>query len=298
MQWYDANLVQLQSVMVYILLGLSLQVVLRAGIFSMASIGFFGVGAYGAAILANDGHNVVISVGVPVVVGFVGGALLALVVVKLRGLYLGLVTLAFTLILSVLEGNGGELTGGAIGLYGIPQLAPMPLLVSVVLVVILLVSQLQRGGVGRSLDILRLNEDLARSLGFDPIRRRNLLMSLSSGLGALAGSLHVLCVSYVSPGTADFGLVVVGLTLIVVGGMNSWVGAIVGAVFVVWLPVTMGSTIGPWGNLIFGAAVVLVATFAPDGIVGIVSRLVAFIRKTWLTGEAYGSGRRLSWPRS
>jgi ABC-type branched-subunit amino acid transport system permease subunit len=276
--WYSAHLTLIQATLVYTLLALSLQVVLRSGVFSLAGIGFFGLGGYTAGILAKHGQSAPVAILVPLVGGIVFGYLLSLPLVRLRGLYLGLVTVGFDLILNVFATNGGKLTGGAVGLFGIPLLVNTPVILTIVVVAIVLVSQLERRNMGRGFEALRLNEDLARSLGLEVTRQRNFAFALSAALGAVAGALQVLFFTSINPGTAGFELIVLGLTMAVLGGVGTWLGAAVGAVIVTWLPEFLGSSVGQWRNLVYGAVVVIIAVYAPDGIVGLVKRGAHFVR--------------------
>jgi branched-chain amino acid transport system permease protein len=274
--WYTAHLTLIQSSFIYVLVAMSLQVTLRSGVFSLAGIGFFGLGGYAAAILAKHGQGVFVTMAVPIVGGAIVGYLLSLPLVRLRGLYLGLVTISFDLILNVFANNGGSFTGGAVGIFGIPQLVNTTAIIIITAVAVLLVSQLERKNFGRAYESLRLNEDLAASLGIEVIRQRNFAFALSAVLGSTAGALNVLTFSAINPSTAGFQLVVLGLTMAVLGGINSWLGSAVGAVIITWLPNILGP-IGEWRQLIYGSIVVVIAVYAPEGIVGTVRQLARWI---------------------
>jgi branched-chain amino acid transport system permease protein len=275
--WYSAHLTLIQTTLVYTLLALSLQVVLRSGVFSLAGIGFFGVGGYTAAILAKHGQPAAVAILAPIIGGAVFGYILSLPLIRLRGLYLGLVTVGFDLILNVFATNGGELTGGAVGLFGIPLLVNTPIILGIAVVGLVLVSQLERRNIGRGYEALRLNEDLARSLGLEVTRQRNFAFALSASLGAASGALQVLSFTSIAPDTAGFPLIVLGLTMAVLGGVGTWLGAVVGAVIVTWLPEFLGSSVGVWRNLVYGIIVVVIALYAPDGIVGLAKRGIGLV---------------------
>jgi branched-chain amino acid transport system permease protein len=276
--WYDAHLTLIQSSFIYILLAVSLQVALRSGSFSLASVGFFGIGGYAAGILANHGYGQFVCIGFAGVLCAVGGYVLALPLSRLRGLYLGLVTVAFDLILNVVAVNGGSLTGGALGLYGIPAIVNTGTIVGIVVVALVLVSQLERRNFGRSFEALRLNEEVAASMGIEVVRQRNFAFALSAVLGGLAGALNVLTFTTVNPTSAGFELVVLGLTMAVLGGVNSWLGAAIGAVIVTWLPQMLGAA-GEWRQVVYGGIVVIVAVFAPTGILGILTSTYRWVRR-------------------
>ena len=222
--WYSAHVVLFQTTAIYAVLALSFQVVLRSGVFSFASVGFFGIGAYVSANLAKHGVSGVLSM----IIVFVGSAIfgyaLSLPLVRLRGLYLGMVTFAFDQILIVVANNGGTYTGGPVGLFGIPFDVSTLELFIVAAICLLLVSQLERRSIGRSISVLRVDEQLARSMGVEVNRQRNFIFALSAALGGLAGVLNTFNFSTIAPGGFGFDLIVAGLTMAVVGGIGSWLG--------------------------------------------------------------------------
>jgi branched-chain amino acid transport system permease protein len=118
--WYEAHATLFQTTAIYVLLALSFQVVLKSGIFSFFSVGAFGIGAYTAANLATRGVPLIVTLLIVVVTMAAVGYLLAIPLMHLRGLYLGMVTFAIDEILVVVATNGGKITGGAVGLFGVP----------------------------------------------------------------------------------------------------------------------------------------------------------------------------------
>jgi len=266
------NQVLFQTTAIYVILALSFQVVLRTGVFSFASVGFFGIGGYLGAKLALAGLGMPLVLLITVVVCAVVGYLLALPFVRLRGLYLGMVTVAFDQVMLIVANNGGELTGGANGLFGIPFGLSTTGLFVVAALCVLLVSQLERRVLGRSLEAIRTDENLAKSLGFSVLKDRNFIFALSATLGGLAGALQATNFSFF--GTASFGfeMVIMGLTMAVVGGVDSWIGAVIGAVFVVWFPSIGTSISGTWQQILYGALIILVVTYEPGGVYGLLRR--------------------------
>ena len=149
--WYAMNVVLIQTTLTTLLLALSIQVPMRFGVFSFAGVGAFGIGGYGSAIaMVSLGWSTWPAVALGAVVAGAVVFLLGLVVQRLTGLYMGMATIAFTLIVSVLAVNGGDLTGGAMGLYGaLGEISVLQILVVVgslvsVLPVILVFLGLQR----------------------------------------------------------------------------------------------------------------------------------------------------------
>lgn len=270
-EWYLSNLVLIQTSCANILLALSFQVVLRSGVFSFASVGFFGIGAYTVGIFSNRGYSEWLGIAAALAGCGLLGYLLALLLARLRGLYLALVTVAFNLILTIVANNGGELTGGPVGLYGVVPVLSVGTLLTVVVVAIVVVRRLEVGYFGRAFEVLRLDENLARSTGQPVGRYRAAVFCLSAVLGAAAGCVNVLVFTTVTPDTAGFHLVTTGLTMAVLGGIARWQGAVLGALIVSWIPSFLGE-FGDYQIILNGILVMLIVVYAPDGIVGLLER--------------------------
>lgn len=266
--WYYSHLTLIQGMLISIPLALSVQIALRSGVFSFASIGFYGVGAYGTGILVTREWPAVPAMLLMILGSGLVAYLISAPLIRLRGLYLGMVTFAFDLILTVIATNGGELTGGALGLLAIPLGVTTGGLVLAAAIAVLLVSQLERRAAGRSLVGIRVSEELVQSVGIDIRRRKRIVFAISAALGALSGSLYVLAFSTVQPTSAGFSLIIATLTMAVIGGVSSWVGAVIGTVIITWLP-TFVHSIGTYQQLVYGVVLVLVVMYAPDGLLGL-----------------------------
>ncbi|GAB92084.1 branched-chain amino acid ABC transporter permease [Gordonia rhizosphera] len=267
--WIDANTVLLQQTMTTLLLALSIQIPMRMGVFSFAGIGAFGIGGYSAAAaMIHFGWGTAPAIALGVLIAGVVVYLLGLVVQRLSGLYLGMATIAFTLIVAVVAVNGGELTGGASGLFGALGDLTLGGIFVVALVVVALTQLTESGGLGRRIDAVREDPELANAMGIDVGHYRRLSFLVSGMIGGLAGGLTTLLRSTITPEEVNFHLVVLALTVIVVGGARSWVGVLIGSVVFVWLP-TWVAFVGEWEEFIYGLLVVLAAVLLPDGILGI-----------------------------
>jgi branched-chain amino acid transport system permease protein len=267
--FYSSHITLFQQTAILIILALSFQVVLRSGVFSFASVGFYGIGAYATANLAKHGVPVFGVLALVVAATAAVGYALSLPLIRLRGLYLGMVTFAFDEILVVVANNGGKLTGGPVGLFGINLVIGTVALFAIALIAAVLLSQLERRRLGRSLLVLRIDEQLARATGVDVNRQRNFIFALSACLGALAGALNTITTSSIAPSGFGFDLIVAGLTMAVVGGVGTWLGAVIGAVIVVWFPQVFGF-VGPYKAIVYGVLVILVVAFEPNGIWGLI----------------------------
>jgi branched-chain amino acid transport system permease protein len=267
--WYLSHQILIQSMFISLLLALSIQVPLRAGVFSFAGVGSYAIGAYTAAILTIR-YQVpgIVAIGAGVVLAAAIGYLLALLVARLGGLYLGMATISFALFLGVLATNGGDLTGGATGLYGAISTVTTEHVIGATVIVVLLLAANERGVFGRRGDAVRVDPQLAVSLGVNVIRVRRTVFVVSGALGALAGGMNSLLRTTVSPETIGFHLVVTALTMIIVGGALSWAGAAIGAVIFTWLP-TVLQFVGEWQLLVYGVLVAIAAVYVPTGLLGL-----------------------------
>lgn len=267
--WYVGNVIVIQQTMIFLLLALSFQVVLRAGISSFVSVAFYGAGGYAAANLALQGVPFPVTI-LLIAAGSAGiGYLLAQPLSRLRGLYLGMVTFALIQIVVVAATNGGDFTGGAVGLYGVPLQATTTGLAVVALIAVFLASRLERSTLGRAFAAMRVDDSLARAMGFEVQRLRAFAFALSAALGATAGALSVLTFTFLAPESFGFDLLITALTMAVVGGVTSWRGSVIGAVIVTWFPTVFTFLGGFVREIVYGLLIILVMTYQPDGIIGL-----------------------------
>jgi branched-chain amino acid transport system permease protein len=271
--FFSDNETLIQNILIYALLAFSIQVALRSGIFSLASIGFYAIGSYAAAILVSKhGVPTVPAIAAAMAIAAIVGWLLAWLLVRLRDLYLAMATVAFDLMIGVIAVNWDGLTGGPLGLFGIPIVVTTLAMVITVIVVAGLLFLLEHGTMGRTLETVREDEELAQSFSVDTRRYRRFAFVISSVLGALAGAYHALTFSTITAGDAGFSLIVLALTMVIIGGFGSWIGALIGAILIAWLPLQLEG-LGDWWYAIYGAILLLVATYVPGGIYGSVRAL-------------------------
>src|SRR5690606_20655526 len=171
--WYSMNVVLIQTTLTTLLLALSIQVPIRFGVFSFAGVGAFGIGGYTAAIaMVPLGWTTWPSVALGAVISGIVVFALGLLVQRLTGLYMGMATIAFTLIISVLAVNGGELTGGAGGLYGALGEIDTGHILAILAVVVAVLVWTETKGMGRRIDTVREDPELANSVGIDVVKYR------------------------------------------------------------------------------------------------------------------------------
>lgn len=269
MSWYAMNLVLIQATITGLLLALSIQVPLRMGVFSFAGVGAYGIGSYAGAVLVLDHQMTALpTILITTLAGAVIVLVLGLFINRLNGLTLAMATVAFDLIISVVAVNGGEITGGATGRYGVISDFTMGHMWTILVVVLVLVALSERGKVGRRVDAVRDDPELAASVGIRVYNYRLAAFFVSGALGACAGAMNILVRSAVTPLDIGFHLIVLALTMIIVGGSLSWKGAVIGAIVFTWLPDVL-QVIGEWQELVYGVIVAVAAVLIPRGIYGL-----------------------------
>ncbi|MFI5426681.1 branched-chain amino acid ABC transporter permease [Aeromicrobium sp. UC242_57] len=263
----------IQGALVATLLAASVQVALRAGVLSFAGAGFYGVGAYGLGYLTTtQGWGTPAAMLVLLVGTVIASWLLALVLARLRALYLAMATIAFVLLVHIAALAWDGVTGGPIGMYGIPPVLSTGSVALIVLGILVINALSQRGARGRSLLALRLDEPLAGALGIDVRRAHRAAFVWSAVIGSVAGFCQVTLLTVFTPENVGFPVVVSALTALVVGGAWHWAGPFVGAVVFAWMPVYLGA-IGEWRAIVEGVLTVIVLIYLPHGIVGTVSAM-------------------------
>jgi len=269
MGWLDQNEFLIGSTLTVFLLAISIQIPLRLGVISFASIGYYAIGGYGTAILMTQ-HEVSTwtAIVVSTLVAAIVATLLGLIIARLNGLYLAMATVSFSLLLSAIAVNGGSVTGGAVGLYGVIGDVTAWHAAGIALIVILIVSFSERGKIARRFDASREDPQLASAMGINVTMYRRLSFPISGLLGGLAGALAVNLKSAINPESVNFSLIILALTIIIVGGQASWVGALFGSLFFVWLPEIL-QFVGDWEEVVYGILVVVAAVLIPGGVVGV-----------------------------
>lgn len=278
-EWFTAHEYLIQTMAVYAILAFSIQVAMRAGTFSLAGVGFYAIGSYAAGYLAKNGHSTIIAVGAGLVISVIIGWILARLLVRLRDLYLAMATLAFDLLIGIVALNWQQVTGGSEGLYSIPVRVSLTDILVILLVVAIVLTILESGIIGRIFEATREDEQLAQSLSIETSVYRRFAFVLSAALGSLAGALHALSSYSINPNDAGFSLITLVLSMVVIGGFISWFGALIGAVGLVWVPISLSGIGNEW-PIVYGAALLLVATYVPQGLFGVLRAATRRLRST------------------
>jgi len=265
---------------IYALLGLSLNIVLgEVGLFDLGHMGFMAIGAYTTAIL-NTTFGIPIIILLPVS-AIAAGAFAWLVcspIIHLRGDYLCIVTIGMgEIVRLVLINNPFGITGGPNGVFGIDFLSFGGSLVIdssieyyfviwiIVGLTILGLVNLQRSRIGRAWNCIREDEVAAESTGIDVRYYKLLAFVLGAGLAGVAGNIYASKLMIVSPESFSFMESCMLFCIVLIGGMGSVPGVLIGAAAISLFP-EMFRTFAQYRMLIFGAAMVVMMIFRPGGI--------------------------------
>ena len=283
----DFSLLLVARVVIVVIACLGLHIQLGyAGVLNFAGASFFGVGGYTAAVLTR-------STGLPhLLVLLAGGAMAALIgtlivvpVLRTRGHYAALVTIAFALLfrtfLEVNDSLGGpqglklkEIRVGPWHFNDPVELGPfsgsfylnyLALLLVLLAVSFVLVQRLERSWIGIDLDAVRLDETAAASFGIDVARWKTVAFTLGNFLAGVAGAVSAHMVGFIAPNNYSFGESLVLVSILLLGGVgNAW-GVALAAAIVVVLPEKL-QVLQEYRFLLYAAMVVLILIFRPVGL--------------------------------
>jgi branched-chain amino acid transport system permease protein len=254
------------------------------GQFSIGHAGFMAIGAYGTAWLAMNttpGVRTALAalppavpdlVLMPICLAFgcllaaLGGLVVGIPSLRLRGDYLAIVTLGFGEIIRVFIVNIDTI-GGARGYSGIPRLAGFGWVVFLATLTVMLTYNIVHSSFGRTLLAVREDEIAAEAMGVDTTRAKVISFVISSTLAGAAGGLFALYTMYLNPNSFTFVKSIEIIIMIVIGGMGSILGSIVGATLYIVLTEAL-RVAAEFRMVIFSLLLVLIMIFRPQGLLG------------------------------
>ena len=254
-----------------------------AGKISFGHNAFMAMGAYATGILT---VNYDWSPLAAMIAGTVGTGLVAFVIgapiLRVRGHYLAMITLAFSQIIIIVSTRWTDVTGGLTGITGVPDFSIFGydfdtrfkmyyLIWSAVIVLLLLSFRIVDSRFGRALRALGAHEAAAGALGVNVVWCRVQIFVLSAVFAALSGSLYAHFLNYVNGTFFDLGVMIQLMAILVVGGIGTLWGPVVGAVLLVWVSQSLGSY-AEYSQLIFGLLYGGALLFLPRGAVGELAR--------------------------
>ena len=282
-------LAQLTFVLIYGIVGLGLMLLAGfTGLFSLGHAAFLGVGAYTQAALVNAGVPFPIALACAGLLAAAVGVVVGLPALRVKGIYLGMATLAFGFIVEEGIARWESVTGGNKGLMvNPPQLLDWALdstnefyflcLVVCVLSTLAIVN-LMRSSTGRAFVAIRDSEISAQSMGIHLARYKTLSFALSAALAGLGGALYAHKIQFLSPEQFSIIQSIDLLLMVVIGGLGSIHGAFLGAIFLIVMPQlialgkdTLPEAIGQSAGLqgaVYGAVLIAFVLFEPMGLYG------------------------------
>jgi branched-chain amino acid transport system permease protein len=271
---------------IYLLLGLSLQITVGwTGLLNLGHLGFYAIGAYTSALLIKAGVPFVIAFSAAVAVAICAGVLLARLANQFHGDYYALSTMAFGIFVGSLLTNLRSITGGTLGVIGIPR----PTILGVVfhstrtyflftavvtICLTFLFYKVLSSPYGTALEAARDDEIAAHTLGKDTKQLKTVSVALSALGAGVAGVLYAHYIQFLSPSAfAIFNLLPV-LAIVVIAGLTSFRGTVLATAFMVFLPeglrlfAVASSTVGVFENLLYGTVILVVLLLLPTGLEG------------------------------
>lgn len=241
-------------------------IVLKAGVFSIATAGFASLGAYGAAILGvSYGWPAPLAIAAGGLVGVFAALFLSWPLARLRGVYQAIATLAFVQIVVSLTLYADGLTGGPMGFTNIPKVVgTVPLAIAAVLVIYLMAT-LNASRIGRAFEAIRQDEAMAASLGMSVKVHHLLAFAISGALAGVFGGLSAYHSYALEPNQFGFPFLVAILSYVVFGGRRTVTGPVVGAAVLIALP-ELARPLADNRILVYGLLLVLVMNFLPRGV--------------------------------
>ncbi|ANF30437.1 branched-chain amino acid ABC transporter [Leifsonia xyli] len=290
------------SMAVYALIAIGLNVVVGyAGLLDLGYVAFFAVGSYTAAMLTSpDSPFVKIpylwTIPVAIAVTMTFGIILGVPTLRLRGDYLAIVTLGFGEIVRILatiipamKGQVGFQNVGhppGTNADGVPIFSNsngVPwywLTITVIIVILLLVGNLERSRVGRAWVAIREDEDAAEIMGVPTFKYKVWAFAIGAGVGGLSGALFAGQVGFVNNQKFDVQTSILFLAAVVLGGAGNKVGAMLGGAIVAYIPLRF-TVIADYKYLIFGIALVLIMIFRSQGLFPARQKLLAYGRHAY-----------------
>lgn len=266
----------------YAVLAIGLDILLgRAGQFAFAHVAFYGIGIYTTALITNN-------FGLPFLVGMIAGSILAALVAivialpatRLRDVYLALATFAFAEAAQWVFNSWDSLTKGPNGLrikpadlFGFTIANDRDAFIAVLVVALAAIATtvlIARSSLGRSMRAIRESEHVALASGIDVRRVKIVAFAISGAYAGIAGGMFTLFQSFIHPDTLGFETIVLILTMVVVGGLGTIPGVLLGVLLLGLLPEALRD-LRQYQELVYGLILIAAVIFMPRGVWGVVT---------------------------
>ncbi|MEY3664051.1 MAG: branched-chain amino acid transporter [Pseudomonadota bacterium] len=289
--------------MIFVILSASMNLITgSAGLLSLGHAAFFGVGAYAAALLSTQwGWSFWLTIPVAGLITALVGALVAIPTMRLTSIYFAVATLGIGEMIYVTLLNWVGFTRGPMGIRSIPPVellglkgtvASMTFVALLMLLSLWVMHRIAHSYYGNSLRAMREDDACADAMGIDVARLKLESFGVACFFAGVAGALFAHTTGYISPDSFRFGESILILSMVVVGGLGSIYGSIIGAVLLSVLP-EMLRDLGSYRMIVVGVVLFLSILFLPKGLVGEVSAIDLIRRQIRRAGSS-GSART-SW---
>jgi branched-chain amino acid transport system permease protein len=272
---------------IYAIVGMALNLVAGyTGLISLAQAGFYGIGAYVAALLSlNYGVSFLLVIPAAVLIAVIIGFLIGFPALRIRDDFFVIATFGFQIILFQVMNNWMELTNGPLGLPGIPQpelfgyhitshVDFLVLSLAFAIIVYFILRRLTRSPFGNVLRAIREDDVFALSLGKNVNLYKVTSFSVAAGLAAIGGAIYAYYITFIDPTSFTVNESIFMLSIVIVGGAGRLEGSILGAIILVSLPellrfVGMPSSVAAnMRQILYGGALVAFMMWRPKGILG------------------------------
>jgi branched-chain amino acid transport system permease protein len=270
------------TALMYVMLGLGLNIVVGlAGLLDLGYVAFYAVGAYFYALM-NHHFGLGFWVALPLsgALAATFGILLGFPVLRLLGDYLAIVTLGFGEIIRLILENWNRLSFGPSGIAGISRPSTFGIqlnlqqhmvylyyiMIMLVIFTMLVVGRLRHSRIGRAWIALREDEIACQAMGIDKTATKLMAFALGATWAGFVGCILAAKTTFINPASFTFMESAMILSIVVLGGMGSIVGVMVGAFILILLPEYLRA-FSEYRMLAFGASMVLIMVFRPQGII-------------------------------
>jgi branched-chain amino acid transport system permease protein len=280
---HDGYIIQLLNIAILnaiVVLGLNFSTG-WTGQINFGQAAFYGLGAYTTAIATKAGLPWITTPVLSAIVVMVASLALGLPTLRLRTYYLAMTTIGFGEIVRLIIVHWEPVTGGTSGLRAIPgislfgfgpqgQIQHYYLLIAALALAALIAARIRRSALGRAMIATKDSEIAAEQSGIDTVRTKLLAFMIGAVYAGLAGCLYASSIRFVSPDSFSSVQAILLMTMLIVGGMGSIIGCIIGAVALTILPEAL-RFLGQWYLVLYGLGVIAVIVLAPGGLASLAS---------------------------
>jgi branched-chain amino acid transport system permease protein len=271
----------LSTALIYVMLGLGLNIVVGfGGLLNLGYVAFYAIGAYSYALLNHHlGLSFWIALPAGALLAMIFGVILALPLLRLKGDYLAIVTLAFAEILRLFLENQGSITFGPGGISNIPRpsipfinlnlnqssILVYYIMIALAIITIIITRRLEHSRLGRSWVAMREDELATEAMGINTVRIKLLAFTFGAAWAGIAGVMFAAKTTFINPASFTVWESIVVLCIVVLGGIGSVYGVILAALLMILVPEYL-RFFSEYRMLIFGSVLMLMMVFKPGGI--------------------------------